>query len=323
LEALGADVVVADLFDIDGLRAAMNGTRRAYFTLPFHPHALQVGAAFAIAASEARLEAIVGMTQWLASPVHPAAQTRQSWLTDRILAMVPGAAHVVVDPGYFADNYLTPMVLRTAAHLGIYPFPFGDSKNAPPSNEDIARVAVACLLDPEAHAGRTYRPAGPELIGGSDIAAALARVFERPVRAVDLPWWLFAKALRVAGFDRDFQMNLRHYVADHKAGAFAFAAPSGDVERLTGRAAESFETIARRYGADPSLRPTLANRLRAIAEFAVLPLIPAYDLERYARGMQFVAPRHPELAMENGHWIAERLARATPEPARASEAGAA
>ena len=323
LKLLGADVVVADLFDTGGLRAAMDGTKRAYFALPVHPHALQIGAAFAIAASEARLEAIVGMTQWLASPTHPAAHTRQSWLTDRVLAMVPGAAHVVVNPGYFADNYLSPMLLRTAAHLGIYPYPFGDSKNAPPSNDDIARIAVACLLDPETHAGRAYRPAGPELVGGREIAAALTRVFERPVHAIDLPWWLFAKALRVSGFDRNFQMNIRQYVADHKAGAFAFAAASGDVERLTGRAAESFETIARRYASDPSLRPTIANRLRAIAEFAVLPMIPAYDLERYARRIQFVAPRQPELAMDNGQWLAERLARATPEHASTIEAAAA
>ena len=307
LKSLGADVVVSDFFDIDGLRAAMEGTKRAYFTLPFHPHALQIGAAFAIAAHEARLDAIVGMTQWLESPTHPSAHTRQSWLTDRILAMVPGAAHVVVNPGYFADNYLQPLVLRMAAHLGIYPNPFGDSKNAPPSNEDIARVAVACLLDPEAHAGRSYRPTGPELIGGREIAAALTHVFERPVRAIDMPWWLFAKALRVSGFDRYFQVNLREYVADHKAGAFAFAAPSGDVEWLTGRAAERFETIASRYGADPSLRPTLANRLKTLAEFAVLPVLLAYNLERYTRSMQFVAPQ-TKLALENERWIAERRA---------------
>jgi hypothetical protein len=90
----------------------MEGTKRASFTLPFHPHALQAGAAFAIAANEARLEPIVGMTQRLASPSHPAPHTRQSWLTDRMPAMVSGAAHVVVYAGYFADNYLPPLVLR-------------------------------------------------------------------------------------------------------------------------------------------------------------------------------------------------------------------
>jgi len=43
-----------------------------------------------------------------------------------------------------------------------------DSRNAPPSNEDIARVAVAALMDPARHAGKSYRPTGPELLGAEE-----------------------------------------------------------------------------------------------------------------------------------------------------------
>jgi len=62
---------------------------------------------------------------------------------------------------------LTPylVTIGLAAHLGIFPWIYGDSRNAPPSNEDIARLAVAALMDPGRHAGKTYRPTGPELLG--------------------------------------------------------------------------------------------------------------------------------------------------------------
>jgi hypothetical protein len=45
-------------------------------------------------------------------------------------------------------------MLPFAAHLGVFPLPVdGESRNAPPSVDDIARVAVAALLDPARHAG--------------------------------------------------------------------------------------------------------------------------------------------------------------------------
>ena len=71
--------------------------------------------------------------------------TRQHWLVDQLFSMTPGVAHTIVAPGYFADNYLLPMGM--AVHLGVFPSLFGNSRNAPPSNEDIARVGVAALMD--------------------------------------------------------------------------------------------------------------------------------------------------------------------------------
>src|SRR6266853_5406409 len=144
LERKGAETVVADMFDLDQLLAAMHGTQRAYY-LPFYdPYMIQSAATFAVAAQEAKLEAVVSLGQWLASPVHPSLTTRQAWLADQIFSVMPGVAHVRVNPGYFADNYLR--MIEIAAHLGVLPTIPGDGKDAPPSNEDIAPVVVAALL---------------------------------------------------------------------------------------------------------------------------------------------------------------------------------
>jgi hypothetical protein len=71
---------------------------------PFDPYMIQGAVAFAVAAKAARLEHIVGLTQWLASPSHPSLMTRQLWLVDRLFSMTPGVAHTIVRPGIFADG---------------------------------------------------------------------------------------------------------------------------------------------------------------------------------------------------------------------------
>jgi hypothetical protein len=81
---------------------------------------IQSASAFAAAARETGLEQIVGLSQWLAGPNHPALMSRQLWLIDRMFATLPRVAHTVVNPGFFADSpYLEMMPF--AAHLGVFP----------------------------------------------------------------------------------------------------------------------------------------------------------------------------------------------------------
>ena len=119
------------MFDPDQMQAALRGCARAYYLPPFDPYMIQAVAVFAVAAREARLEHIVGLTQWTASPAHPSLATRQNWLMNNLFAMIPGVTHTIVNPGYFADNYLS--LIGFAAHLGLFPTLTGDSRNAPPS----------------------------------------------------------------------------------------------------------------------------------------------------------------------------------------------
>ncbi|HYQ35081.1 MAG TPA: NmrA family NAD(P)-binding protein, partial [Mycobacterium sp.] len=171
LQALGAEVVVGDMFDIQQVAAAVDGVDRVFFNPPYHPHVLDSAVAFAVAARRSGVEAVVALGQWLASPEHPSLLTRQHWLIDKLFALLPDTAHVAVDPGFFADNYM--ILMPMAAQLGVLPSPTGGGRNAPPSNEDIARVAVGALLDPHRHDGRAYRPTGPTLLSGAEIADAI------------------------------------------------------------------------------------------------------------------------------------------------------
>ena len=95
LRAQGADVVIADMSDVERVADALKDVQRAYYCPPFDPYMIQGAVAFAVAAEEARLEHIVGLTQWLASPSHPSLMTRQSWLVDRLFSMMPGLEHTL------------------------------------------------------------------------------------------------------------------------------------------------------------------------------------------------------------------------------------
>ena len=303
LRAQGAEIVIADMSDVERIADALRDVQRAYYCPPYDPYMIQGAVAFAVAAKESRLEQIVGLSQWLASPSHPSLATRQSWLVDRLFSMTPGVAHTIVNPGFFADAYLVTIGL--AAHLGVFPWMYGNSRNAPPSNEDIARVAVGALMNPARHAGQTYRPTGPELLGADDMAQAIGRAVGRSVRVVPTPAWLFMKAARMAGMSIDLMSNVRYYIDDHKRGAFELGAPTTDVLDVTGRPAEDFETIARRYAALPQNRRTFGNWVRELAQFMTAPLTPGFNFDRYDGELRRPFPFEPQSAPESKVWRRE------------------
>ena len=303
LKAQGAEIAVADLMDAERVADALKDIQRAYYCPPYDPYMIQGAVAFAVAAKDARLEHIVGLTQWTASPSHPSLMTRQLWLVDQLFSMTPGVTHTIVRPGFFADDYLVTIGL--SANLGILPWMFGNSRNAPPSNEDIARVAVAALMDPERHAGKSYRPTGPQLLGVEDMAKAIGRAVGRSVKVVPTPPWLFMKAARMSGYPIDVFSGVRYYIDDHKRGAFELGAPTTDVLDVTGRPAEDFETIARRYAVLPRNQRTLANWLRELAQFMLAPLSPGFDLDRYDRELRRPFPSVPQFTTDSELWRRE------------------
>ena len=303
LRAQGAEIVIADMNDVERIADALRDVQSAYYCPPYDPYMIQGAVAFAVAARESRLEQIVGLSQWLASPSHPSLATRQSWLVDRLFSMTPGVAHTIVNPGFFADAYLVTIGL--AAHLGVFPWMYGNSRNAPPSNEDIARVAAGALMNPARHAGQSYRPTGPELLGADDMAQAIGRAVGRSVRVVPTPTWLFMKAARMAGMSIDLMSNVRYYIDDHKRGGFELGAPTTDVLNVTGRSPEDFETIARRYAAQPRNQRTIGNWVGEFAEFMISPVSPGFNFDRYDGELRRPFPFEPQSAPESKVWRRE------------------
>jgi NAD(P)H dehydrogenase (quinone) len=310
LRDLGAEIVVADMFDIQQVAAAMDGVNRLYFNPPYHPHALDSAVTFALAARRSGVEAVVAMGQWFASPEHPSLMARHAWLTDKLFELLPDTAHTALDPGFWADNYLN--LVPMAAQLGVLPVPTAGRRNAPPSNEDIARVAVGALLDPHRHDGRAYRPTGPTMLSGAEIADALGEALGRRVRHIDIPVWMFMRAIRVnakrLGADLFFESWVRHALSEYALGTFEVGGPTTHVKDVAGVEPEDFLTIARRWVTRPQFRRTVGNFIREFSLFMLSGMVPMHRLDKFEQRQQHPQPAHPRYSGESAVWRSEHPA---------------
>lgn len=68
---------------------------------------------------------------------------------------------------------------------------------------------------------------------------------------------------------------------------------------MTGRPPEDFETIARRYAAQPHNQRTLSNWAREFTQFMIAPFTSGFNLERYDRELRRPFPSAPRFAVES------------------------
>jgi uncharacterized protein YbjT (DUF2867 family) len=305
LEKAGAELAIGDLFDFRDIRKALVGVQRAYHCPPMAPNLLEGVMLFALAAEEAKLEVVVLMSQWNPHPADPSIVSREHWIANQLYRWMPSVDVIHLNPGLFAFVYL--LGLPAIVHMGMFMAPFGDGRNAPPANEDIARVAAALLANPGPHIGKSYRPTGPELLSPNDIAGILTKVLDRKVRYQDASMGMFSKAAKALGVS-DFEISqIRHYADALRNGVFEIGAPTDHVEIITGRKPESFENTARRYLADPSLiDPRLANggKLAAMAFMVRMLLARVPNLDRWERDRGHAMLNAPILAADNKEWLA-------------------
>ena len=259
LRKAGAEVVVGNLFDYRDLRRALVDVQRAYYNPPLTPSLLHGAMLFALAAEEARLETVALMSQWNPHPAHPVAITREHWIANNVYRWMPNVDVIHVNPGLFAFMYL--LSLPMIVHLGMLPLPFGDGLNAPPSNEDIGRVAAGVLADPGPHVGKCYRPTGPELVSAHDVAEILTGVVGRKVKHQDIPMKMYLKAATAQGFPIFDIASIRYYAQR--------TAPS--METRVSRASRS-----RPFSASENVKPDVTagrrRRYRGTLGVAVLAL---------------------------------------------------
>jgi len=307
LERAGAEVFVGNQYALSDMRAATQGVQRAYQCAPTAPNGLHFNAVFTAAAYEAKIEHVVTLSQWLSSANHPSLFTREVYLSDILIGMRDEMSVTTVNPGWFADNYL--MVLDMAAHLGVFTMPLGDGtvkKNAAPSNEDIASVATAALIDPGDHAGQTYRPTGPELLSPNEIAAAMGRALGRKVRYMDISERLMVKALKAlppSNYSVAAVTQLALYAEEYRRGTFGLGAPTDHVERIGGRAPKDFEAVVRRYVEErPDLARSTSRTMGAMSEFVKILLTRPFDLQEAEDARDHVRISDPDFAQDDAQW---------------------
>jgi NAD(P)H dehydrogenase (quinone) len=305
LRRAGAQIVVGSLEDIVDLRVALLDVQRAYFCPPLEPGTLRRATLFMAAAREAMLELVVALSQWLADPTHPSVHAREKWLSEQVFSWASGVDVVRINPGWFADNYMA--ALEPIAQFGLLALPLGDGLNAPPSNEDIARVIVATLSNPGPHVGKIYRPTGPRLLDPPAIADIFGKALGRRVRYQDAPPNLFLKVARSLGLSDFVLTQLCSFLEDYRRNSFGVGAPTDVVLDVAGSQPEDFELIARRYVAESTLvQRTLGAKLRALFHLAQALVTPLPRLQRIEKQLEIPTLAHAALAADSVAWRESR-----------------
>ena len=311
LRESGAEIYIGNQYSLTDMRKAMKGVQRAYHCAPTAPNGLHFGNVFSIAVDENKLEHIVMLSQWLAHADHPSIYTREVWLNEQILKSLPETTLTINNTGWFADNYF--MVLEPAAQLGILPMPLGDGdikNNAAPSNEDIASINVGALINPDIHAGKSYRPTGPRLLSLNEIAEIFTKVLQRRVKYQEVTEKMFLKAmaaLQPPGYNEGTLTQLALYAEEYRRGTFAINAPTNSVCNVAGRAAESFETITRRIVEQRRYitEANIVNRTRALRNFAKILLTPAPNTKAIERQRDHVLLNSPSYSLDSKDWLSK------------------
>ncbi len=100
---------------------------------------------------------------------------RDHWATEQHIRS-QGAAFT-----FLRDNFYLDFLPATVGEDGVIRGPAGDGRVSAVSRADIARVAVAVLLDPESHRAATYGLTGPESLSLAEAAGIIGDVTGREV----------------------------------------------------------------------------------------------------------------------------------------------
>ncbi len=149
-----------------------------------------------------------------------------------------------MDFTFLRNNFYLDFFQHLPGDDGVIRGPAGDGRVAGVARADVARVAVEVLGDPVAHRGRTYDLTGPEALTLTEVAETITRVTGREAR--------FENETLDEAYESRAAYNAPRWQTDAWVSTYTAIAAgevadvSGDVERVTGRAPESFEELLRR-----------------------------------------------------------------------------
>jgi NAD(P)H dehydrogenase (quinone) len=183
--------------------------------------------AFVDAAAAAGVEHVVYISFFGAAPTATFTLARDHWATEEHLK-ASGMAWT-----FLRDNLYLEFMDHMVGDDGVIRGPAGHGRAAVVSHGDIARAAVAVLLHPAAHAGRTYDLTGPEALSFAEMATVIKEVTGRDVTFHD-ETVEEAYASRAVYGAPDWQVDawVSTYTAIREG---ELDGVSDDVERLTGR----------------------------------------------------------------------------------------
>ena len=241
LAALGAEIVIGDLLEIDTVVSAMTGVDAAYFVWPVQPGLISAVVNFAQAAKEAGVGTIVNLSQRSADRTSTSNSCRDSYIAEQVFHW-SGVPVIHLRPTYFLEWLLYPWQLPYL-QKGILRMPVGKGRHSPIAADDQGRAIAALLKHPEGHIGTTIPLSGPVEMDHEQMAAELSEALGRTIVFQDLPIDEYTASLTEMGVPPYIVQHLGGAMLDYQHGHMAGA--DNNVETLTGRRSMTVGEFAR------------------------------------------------------------------------------
>ena len=144
LRDMGAEVVVADMLDIIGVRAAMQGCSVMYFTMSISPNYLEAAANVAVTAKSLGVKAFVHLSQMTVSEMSESETTssphqKQHWLAERNPVLVWPAGGLPAPNGVRRH---VPGAGGQGHPRGRHPLPFADEQEEARADRPARRAGL-------------------------------------------------------------------------------------------------------------------------------------------------------------------------------------
>ncbi len=241
LAALGAEIVIGDLLEIDSIVAAMAGVDAAYFVWPVQPGLITAVVNFAQAAKDAGVGTIVNLSQRSADRTSTSNSCRDSYIAEQVFNW-SGVPVIHLRPTYFLEWLLYPWQLPYL-QKGILRMPVGKGRHSPIAADDQGRAIAVLLKSPEGHIGTTIPLSGPVEMDHEQMAAELSEALGRKIIFQDLPIDEYTASLTEMGVPAYIVQHLGGAMLDYQHGHMAGA--DDNVEKLTGRRSMTVGEFAR------------------------------------------------------------------------------
>jgi NAD(P)H dehydrogenase (quinone) len=240
LQRRGAEIVIGDLLDFKTIRPALEDVSGAYFVYPIVPGLLDATAYFAQAAKEAAVSTVVNMSQVSARREAKSHAAFNHWTAERVFDW-SGLAITHLQPTFFAEWFL---YYAQSIKDGLVQMPFGESKHAPITAEDQARLIASILENPSAHQGQTYQLFGPKEYTYAEAFAKISDILGRKIIYERIPLEAFREQWEKRG-SPFLAQHLFEVAQDHAAGVFS--GTNGVIENITGHKPMGLEEFIRKH----------------------------------------------------------------------------
>lgn len=257
LKALGAEVVVGDLLDLEAVQRAVDGCKRLYFSMSVSEKYLEATTNVAVVAKHRGVEALVNISQMTVSEMSidkttPSPQHKQHWLAEQVLQW-SGLPVVTLRPTAFMDAFFWRFAVPTITAQNALMLPFGDGKTSPIAAYDVARCVTAVLANPEPHIGKVYELTGPAAKSLREIAEDYTKVLGRPITYMNIPIEPWLERIRSIGAPAHLVAHLESMAMLHRDNRYDRF--SDQVNLLTGVPPMSVEDFVRLHQSDFTRAP--------------------------------------------------------------------